>query len=158
MKNLIKVAFVFVVAIIALASCSKDQKCVNWLEGEWAVTGLATTDSNNVTVDMLAQFTAQGLTFSGKMMFDKYSVKKDEMGTSTTYTSVTGTILGFPVNEKDTTVASYKIQDDCETVWMQETGAAASTSTIEEASKKKMIIADYDSTGRTTTRITIEKQ
>jgi hypothetical protein len=160
MKNLIKVAFLFVVAVIAFASCSKDQKCVNWLEGaDWKITKMEVTDSNNVTVDMLAQFTAQGLTFSGKLVFDKYSVKNDENGNVTTYTQVSGTVFGFPVDEKDTTVAAYRIQDDCETVWMKETGATeGSTSEILEASKTKMVISDYDATEKATTKITIEKQ
>lgn len=160
MKNLMKFSFVAMFAAILLASCSKDQKCVNWLEGEWTITKMEVTDSNNVTVDLLAQFTTQGLTFSGKMVFDKYSVKKDEMGASTTYTSVTGTVFGFPVDEKDTTMYDYKIQDDCETVWLKETVASsvAETSTIEEASKSKMVISDYDDTEKATTRITIEKQ
>jgi hypothetical protein len=160
MKNLVKIAFVFVLAVITLASCSKDQKCINWLEGnDWKITKMEVTDSNGVAVDMLAMFTAQGLTFNGKMVFEKYSAKNDESGDATFYTQVSGTVFGFPVDEKDTTNYNYKIQDDCETVWLKETSATtAETSTIEEASKSKMVFADYDATEKSTTRITIEKQ
>jgi hypothetical protein len=53
----------------------------------------------------------------------------------------------------------YRIEDDCETVWLKETGATTGeTSTIEEASKTKMVFSSYDETEKATTRVTIEKQ
>lgn len=160
MKNLVKIAFVFALAVIVFAACSKDQKCVNWLEGaDWKVTKIETTDSNGVTVDEIAAITAQGLSFDAKFVFDKYSVKNDENGAATFYTAVSGTVFGIPVNELDTMTYDYRIEDDCETVWLKETGATtAETSTIEEASKSKMVFSSYDETEKSTTRITIEKQ
>ena len=158
MKNLIKISFVFAVAIMILASCSKDQKCVNWLDGEWKITKLEVTDSTGATVDLIAQAAAFGLTVSGRMLFDKYSVKKDESGTGTSYLSTKGNLFGQPIDETDTTSYSYKIQDDCETVWIKEDGSSSPyTSDIIESSKKKMIISEYDETEKSTTKITIEK-
>jgi len=160
MKNLFKISFVFVLAVIILASCNKDQKCVNWLEGaDWKVTKFETTDSNGTTVDEIALITAQGLSYNAKFVFTDYSVKDDENGDATFYTAVSGTVFGFPVDEKDTLTYQYKIEDDCETVWLKETGATTGeTSTIEEASKSKMVFSSYDETEKATTRVTIEKQ
>ena len=159
MKNLIKISMAFLAAVMILASCNKDQKCVNWLEGDWSITGLEMTDSNGTTVDAFAQAASFGLTMNGTMTFSKYKVKKEEMGTSEMYIHVTGHVFGQPVDEKDTTNYNYKIQDDCETAWLQEVGSSeSSSSTIEEASKKKMIFSDYDETEKSTTRITIEKK
>jgi hypothetical protein len=59
MKNLVKVAFVFAMAVIVLAACSKDQKCVNWLEGQWTISKIEVTDSNGVTVNVFEE--SQGL-------------------------------------------------------------------------------------------------
>jgi hypothetical protein len=154
MKNLVKVAFVFAMAVIVLAACSKDQKCVNWLEGQWTISKIEVTDSNGVTVNVFDQFALLGGSISGTMDFTKYSVKNDENGNATTIT--VATVLGQ--TERDTTNFEYRIEDDCETVWLKESGAATGeTSTIEEASKSKMVFSSYDATDKETTRITIEK-
>ena len=160
MKNLVKIAFVFALAVIVLASCSKDQKCVNWLKGaDWKVTKMEVTDSNGVTVDTIASLTSLGFSFDAKFVFSEYSVKNDESGDATFYSSVTGTVFGIPVDQKDTMTYNYRIEDDCETVWLKETGATTGeTSTIEEASKTKMVFSSYDATEKSTTRVTIEKQ
>ncbi len=160
MKDVLKVSFVFALALVVLASCSKDQKCVNWLEGaEWKVTKLETIDTNCNVVDEIALITAQGLTYNGKMIFEKYSVKNDKSGAASFYTAVTGSVLGFPVNLLDTINYDYKIEDDCETLWLKEKGRCcpSDATIIEEASKTKMILSTYDATEKSTTRITIEK-
>lgn len=154
MKDVLKVSFVFALALVVLASCSKDQKCVNWLEGEWTITSLKTTDSTGAETDDILAITALGGSFSGKMNFEEYSVKKDEYGNAKI--TIVASVLGFPVN--DTTEFDYKIQDDCENIWLREKGSAtAETSAIEEISKSKMTFATYDATEKSTTRITIEK-
>jgi hypothetical protein len=154
MKNLVKIAFVFALAVVVLAACSKDQKCVNWLEGQWTISKIEVTDSNGVTVNVFDQLAALGGSITGSMDFTKYSVKNDENGNATIIT--VATILGQ--TERDTTNFEYKIQDDCETVWLKESGASTGeTSTIEEASKSKMVFSSYDETEKATTRITIEK-
>jgi hypothetical protein len=137
-----------------LASCSKDQKCVNWLEGEWNVTSLKTTDSTGTETDDIAAITGLGGSFSGKMNFDEYSVKNDEYGFAKF--TIVASVLGFPINE--TTEFDYKIQDNCDNIWLREKGTTtAETSAIEEISKTKMTFATYDATEKSTTRITIEK-
>jgi hypothetical protein len=154
MKNLVKIASVFALVMIVLASCSKDQKCVNWLEGQWTISKIEVTDSTGVTVNVFDQLAALGGSITGTMDFTKYSVKNDENGNATIIT--VATILGQ--TERDTTNFEYKIQDDCETVWLKESGATTGeTSTIEEASKSKMVFSSYDATDKETTRITIEK-
>lgn len=142
-------------ALIVLAACSKDQKCVNWLEGEWDVTKMEATDSNGTTTDLMAALAALGGTITGTMEFTKYSVKNDENGAATFIT--TTSILGQ--SQSDTINFDYKNQDDCETVWLKEAGSSSSEIlTIEEASKSKMVISGYDETEKATTRITIEKK
>jgi hypothetical protein len=154
MKNLVKIAFVFALAVIVFAACSKDQKCVNWLEGQWTISKIEVTDSNNFTVNVFDELALLGGTITGTMDFTKYSVKNDENGNATIIT--VASILGQ--TERDTTNFEYKIQDDCETVWLKESGATTGeTSTIEEASKSKMVFSSYDATEKATTRITIEK-
>lgn len=154
MKNLVKVAFIFAMAVIVLAACSKDQKCVNWLEGEWTISKVEVTDSNGVTVNIFEQFALLGGSFTGTMDFTKYSVKNDENGNATTIT--VATVLGQ--TERDTSNFEYRIEDDCETVWLKETSASTGeTSTIDEASKSKMVFSSYEENDKSTTRITIEK-
>lgn len=154
MKNLVKIAFVFVLAVITLASCSKDQKCVNWLEGQWTISKIEETDSNGVTVNILDQFAVLGGSITGTMDFTKYSVKNDENGNATVIS--VATVLGQ--TERDTTNFEYRIEDDCETVWLKESGASTvETSTIDEASKSKMVFSSYEENDKSTTRITIEK-
>ena len=151
MKNLIKTLIIFAFAII-IASCSKDQKCVNWLEGEWNVVKWEVTDSNGITVDLIA---ASSGTVSGKMEFTKYNVKNDENGHAIRYVYI---------NTQGNTVTQtyhydYKIQDDCETAWIKEEGSStADLYSIEESSKTKMIFSDYNENSKETLRITIEKQ
>ncbi len=154
MKNLVKVAFVFAMAVIVLAACSKDQKCVNWLEGQWTISKIEVTDSNGVTENLFDQLAVLGGSITGTMDFTKYSVKNDENGNATIIT--VATVLGQ--TERDTTNFDYRIEDDCETVWLKESGASTGeTSTIDEASKSKMVFSSYDETEKATTRITIEK-
>jgi len=154
MKNLVKIAFVFALAVIVFAACSKDQKCVNWLEGQWTISKIEVTDSNGVTVNVFDQLASLGGSITGTMDFTKYSVKNDENGNATVIT--VASVLGQV--ERDTTNFQYKIQDDCETVWLKEsTATTGETSTIEEASKSKMVFSSYDATEKATTRITIEK-
>ena len=154
MKNLVKVAFVFAMAVIVLAACSKDQKCVNWLEGGWTISKIEVTDSNGVTVNLFDQLAVLGGSITGTMDFTTYSVKNDENGNATII--IVASILGQ--TERDTTNFEYRIEDDCETVWLKESGASTSeTSTIDEASKSKMVFSSYDETEKATTRFTIEK-
>jgi hypothetical protein len=53
----------------------------------------------------------------------------------------------------------YKIQDDCENIWLKEKGRCcpSDATIIEEASKTKMILSTYDAAEKSTTRFTIEK-
>jgi hypothetical protein len=154
MKNLVKVAFVFAMAVIVLAACSKDQKCVNWLEGEWTISKIEVTDRNG-TVNLFDQYALLGGSMTGTMDFTKYSVKNDENGNST-FIIVTS-VLGQ--TERDTTNFEYRIEDDCETVWLKETGSSTigKTSTIESATKSKVVFSDFNDTDSSTTRTTIEK-
>lgn len=155
MKNLIKISFVFILAVVTLASCSKDQNCVNWLEGDWNVSSIIITDANGRSVNLRDSLASTGLaTFEGgTMTFGKYDVKKDEFGDAKTIIRLT--VFGFPSN--DTTDSNYKIQDDCKTLWLREVGSTTSDeATILESSSKKMVFEYTDSTN-TKTKFTIEK-
>jgi hypothetical protein len=156
MKNLIKIAFVFVLAVVTLASCSKDQNCVNWLEGDWNITSVIITDANGRSVNLKDSLAATGFaTFEGgNMSFGKYDVKNDEFGSLETIFKFTV----FTIPSNDTSNLDYKILGDCKTFSTRESGTSSSfdDATILESSSKKMVFETTDS-ANTKTKITIEK-
>jgi hypothetical protein len=147
MKNLIKIAFVFVLAIVTLASCSKDQNCVNWLEGDWTVKSFVITDANGSSYNIINSST------TGKMKFGKYEVSKDEFGDLSLIITTSSPLGSF----SDTTLSEYKISDDCKTFSAREKGTTNfDASDILESSSKKMVFESVDSSNTKTT-VTIEK-
>lgn len=154
MKNVLKISAVFVFALIILASCNKDQKCVNWLEGEWDVTSAVLIDSAGTETDVFALATAFGGSADGTFTFDKYKVSKDENGTAVLILNTT--ILGQ--TESDTANFDYRIEDDCTTVWLKDQDSSdENDAVIEESSKTKFIVLIQEESDNSQIRLTIEK-
>lgn len=154
MKNVLKISTAFVLALVILASCSKDQRCVNWLEGEWDVTAAVLIDSTGAETDIFALTTAFGGSADGTFTFDKYKVSKDENGTAVLILNTT--ILGQ--TESDTTNFEYNILDDCTTVRLKDIDSnEEDDATIEESSKTKFIVLVQEESDNSQARLTIEK-
>jgi hypothetical protein len=154
MKNVLKISGLFVLTLMILASCSKDQKCVNWLEGGWDVTGAVLIDSTGTETDIFALATSFGGSAEGTFTFEKYSVKKEENGTAELILSTTI----FGQTEADTTNFEYRIEDDCTTVWLRDVDSSEENdANIEESSKTKFVVLVQEESDNSQVRLTIEK-
>ncbi|MCH2044240.1 MAG: hypothetical protein MK212_08845 [Saprospiraceae bacterium] len=106
MKNLVKGAFFAVLVTLFLASCNKDQGCINKLEGTWTVTGGTTTVNGTAVVDTTTTDASSTFTFTKFKLNDATEGALSIRNTATT-----------PVAFDVTTAAQYRVSDDCGKFW-----------------------------------------
>jgi len=108
MKNLVKGAFFAVLVTLFLASCNKDQGCINKLEGTWkessskvTINGTEVVDSSTTTSDASTTYT-----------FSSYKLNDAEEGVVNQTTTQT-----TPVSFNQTVNGTYKVSDKCTKFW-----------------------------------------
>lgn len=132
-----KLLFAAVAATLVLASCSKDQRAVNKMEGTWNVDKVEYADEDGSITDNDA---------SGSYTFNKCKLKKDDWCSG----SANVTFGGATFSEN----FQYRVTNDGETVEMREDAndTEYDTATIVELDKKKTLtIRSTDSDGNSTT-------
>jgi len=120
MKNLFKGAVLTAAATLAFTACSKDQRVVNRLEGDWKVSSFKLyvngTLDNTFTLDPNTTI---------MMTFDDCKLKSDEWCTVTTKTTAAG--------QTETEVNKYKITGDGETFVLDNDNNTSTTADQENA-------------------------
>lgn len=106
MKNLVKGAFFAVLVTLFLASCNKDQGCINKLEGSWTLSEGTTTKNGTAVVDTTD--TDASATFT----FTKFKLNDASEGTLSIRSTATK-----PVAYDITTAAQYRVSDKCTKFW-----------------------------------------
>lgn len=148
------------IIMLVLSSCDKDQRCINWLEGNWDVTSLTTTDTAGNSFELIDTFENNGTTTrsSGEFVFEKYNNNKEEEADATLYVNIEITNSGFTITQKDTTEFTYQILEDCETIRLTEKdGSETDEADIIESSKKRMVFT-YTDEDQNKIDVTIEKK
>jgi len=105
MKTLVKSTLFAAAASMIFAACSKEQGCINKMDGEWTVT----TQVFDGTTELI-DTTTGGPTLVETWTFEKYNEKKDGSG------AMTRTVTGFtdPADNINST-GTYYMNEDCET-------------------------------------------
>ena len=93
---------------LIITSCSKEKKALKNIEGQWNLTAM-TSDSAGVVTDEYAVLQAMGIT-SVTMEF----VLCDPGANCNLYQKSTGSFMGFPIDQTDTT--TYSISSDAKTL------------------------------------------
>lgn len=106
MKNLVKGAFFAVLVTLFLASCNKDQGCINKLEGTWTATGGTTTVNGTEVVDTTTTDASATYTFT------KFKLNDADEGTLSIRATAT-----TPVAYDITIPAEYRVSDKCTKFW-----------------------------------------
>ena len=135
MKNLVK-GTLFAATVLVFAACSKEQGCINKLDGEWDVKGKAYKVSDGTEDTTGASAAANDVvTFT----FEKYK-EKDGSG-----------VMKYKYMDGSTTVldqtGTYTMGTDCETFNNSLPGLPL-TYTIKEISSSKVVLEQTTSTYR----------
>lgn len=143
MKNLFKAAALIATASLTFAACSKEQRVVNRLEGEWQVTTVREYENGVLTS------TGNGLISGETIVFDfeKCKLKSDDFCDFTIKYTESG--------NTQTDSYKYKISDDGETfVWDNDYNSSTTTDqenyVITESTKKKFEISMTEMDGSDT--------
>ncbi len=154
MKHIMQILLVGIVLLFIFTSCNKDQRCVNWLEGEWRVIGAILTDSMGVETDRVAVATAFGGSFNGTFSFDSYTVKDEEIGTARL---VLNTTL-FGGTDTEVNNYDYEIRDRCSVLWLRDQNSGdEDEAEIDASGKSEFVIIINNSSDKSSQRLTIQK-
>jgi len=130
----------FSVLFFSLTACDKDQRCINYMDGEWTLISYETSDTNGFYRVIHLIDTTPQTNIDGRFVFNKYRKKKVEEGDA--FLILTTTNVNF--TNIDSTNFHYSITENGERIVLENQNTGARSEGTLSVGGKSTTIETYD--------------